>query len=104
MADPQRHAAVALIEALQAKNCCGYDFFRLVRMIQAARPDLPLVGKSKTPQDDPIRFGQRPTLAFVPSTLDELVPGERPKLYINFFGLFGPNGPFPLHLTEYAIR
>ena len=25
-----------------------------------------------------------------------------PRLAVNFFGLFGPNGPLPLHLTEYA--
>jgi hypothetical protein len=25
-----------------------------------------------------------------------------PKLFVNFFGLMGPNGPLPIHLTEYA--
>ena len=24
------------------------------------------------------------------------------KLSVNFLGLFGPNGPIPLHITEYA--
>lgn len=104
MASLERHEADALISALQGKNCCGHDFFRVVRAIQAARRDMPLIGTSKSPQDDPLRFGQHPSLAFPPSTLDELVAGETPKLYVNFFGLFGPNGPLPLHLTQYALR
>jgi len=104
MASLERHEADALISALQGKNCCGHDFFHVVRAIQAARRDLPLIGTSKSPQDDPLRFGQRPSLAFPPSTLDEMIAGETPKLYVNFFGLFGPNGPLPLHLTQYALR
>jgi type VI secretion system protein ImpH len=104
MASLKRHEADALISALQGKNCCGHDFYRVVRAIQAARPDMPLIGTSKSPQDDPLRFGQRPSLAFQSSTLDELIAGETPKLYVNFFGLFGPNGPLPLHLTQYALR
>ena len=32
-----------------------------------------------------------------------LDPAGRPqRLLVNFFGLFGPDGPLPLHLTEYA--
>ena len=104
MANPQGSEAAGLIHALQGKSCCGYDFFRVVRALQAALPELPLIGTSRTPQEDPIRFGQRPALAFSPSSLDELIPGEPPKLYVNFLGLLGPGGPLPLHLTQYAIR
>ena len=28
--------------------------------------------------------------------------GRPPRVEVRFFGLFGPNGPLPLHLTEYA--
>ena len=43
-------------------------------------------------------------MAFAPSTLAsfELRGGLPPRLEVLFFGLFGPNGPLPLHLTEYA--
>ncbi|MCK6396705.1 type VI secretion system baseplate subunit TssG, partial [Zoogloea sp.] len=37
--------------------------------------------------------------------LSGLKPGQAgrpPRLEVRFFGLFGPNGPLPLHLTEYA--
>ena len=106
MANLEGHAADSVIQALRDKQCCGHDFFRAVRLIQAARPDLPVIGTSKSPQDDPVRFGQRPSLGFAPSALDELVlePDQPPKLYVNFMGLFGPNGPLPLHLTQYALR
>lgn len=81
-----------------------FDFFRAARLLQCADPELPRLGTSNAPEKDPVRFGQRPSLAFAPSTLDGLVLGPPPKLFVNFFGLFGPNGPLPLHLTDYAIR
>ena len=28
--------------------------------------------------------------------------GDPAKLPVNFLGLFGPNGPMPVHITEYA--
>jgi type VI secretion system protein ImpH len=107
-ADPLTKAK-ALVDSWRGTACRGFDFFRLVRLIQAARSDLKPIGLSKTPADDPLRFCQHPSLAFAPSTLDELViddadPAGAPRLYVNFMGLFGPNGPLPLHLTEYAIR
>jgi type VI secretion system protein ImpH len=52
-----------------------------------------------------VRFAQKSSLAFAPATIDsvEPTPGESaPRLWVNFFGLLGPNGPLPLHLTEYA--
>jgi type VI secretion system protein ImpH len=36
------------------------------------------------------------------SAFDEQNPGLPPRLEQRFFGLLGPNGPLPLHLTEYA--
>ena len=63
------------------------------------------MGESVLAKEDPIRLGQTPSLAFAPRTLSELVRGVEglpPRLDVLFFGLFGPNGPLPLHLTEYA--
>lgn len=60
---------------------------------------------SHSVQEDPIRFGQTPSLAFAPSSLEAFRPGQngRPgKLLVRFLGLFGPNGPLPIHITEYA--
>ncbi|MCA9265430.1 MAG: type VI secretion system baseplate subunit TssG, partial [Planctomycetales bacterium] len=40
-----------------------------------------------------------------PSTLCDYVAGtggRTPRLNVRFFGMFGPNGPLPLHLSEYT--
>jgi type VI secretion system protein ImpH len=52
-----------------------------------------------------IRIGQEPSLAFAPSAIHAFEPESdagRGRLKILGFGLFGPNGPLPIHLTEYA--
>ena len=82
-----------------------FGFFQAVRLLENAHPGLPRVGTSLRLRDDPIRFAQSPSLAFAPSALARFTPGDGdkpPTLDQRFFGLFGPNGPLPLHLTEYA--
>ncbi len=52
-----------------------------------------------------MRLAQLPTVEFAPATLAGWVSqqnGTGPRLLQHFFGLFGPDGPLPLHLTEYA--
>ena len=104
MAGPRRKTTSDLIAALQEKPF-GFDFFRAVRLLESQFRNWPRLGKSLTPRNDPVRFKQNPSLAFAPSTLQGFEPGtddRPPKLYVNFVGLFGPNGPLPLHVTEYA--
>jgi type VI secretion system protein ImpH len=85
-----------------------FDFFQALRRLEAVfcdRPERPRFGTAQRPADEPIRLGQDPELAFAPGPLGGLKPGSEgqpPRLSVNFFGLFGPNGPLPLHLTEYA--
>jgi type VI secretion system protein ImpH len=58
------------------------------------------------PRQEVVRLGQSPFLGFANSTLSavDLTQGEhRAVLFARFLGLFGPNGPLPLHLTEYAF-
>jgi len=106
MADPQwtKTDTVDLLQAL-ADRPYRFDFFQALRRLEALFADKPRIGKATRPQDEPIRFGQEPTLAFAPSTLASLKPrgeGLPPRLEVFFFGLFGPNGALPLHLTDYA--
>jgi type VI secretion system protein ImpH len=95
---------VELVRALEAAPY-AFNFYQALRRLECAHPDKPRLGQSVRPIDDPVRLGQEPSMAFAPSTLSSFTldkDGGPPRLCAHFFGLFGPNGPLPLHLTEYA--
>lgn len=107
MAGEDRTGARALeLSAALAREPHKFDFFQAIRRLECAFPLKPRVGQSKRPVDDPVRLGQEPSLAFAPSSLARFEPedgsGRPSRLAVFFFGLLGPNGPLPLHLTEYA--
>ncbi len=81
-----------------------FDYFHALRLIDAQHPHHPRLGTARRPVDEPVRLAQAPDLSFAPSTLHAVQPaGAHPaRIEVRFFGLFGPNGPLPLHLTEYA--
>lgn len=82
-----------------------YDLFQLLRRIDAQGGERYPLGRAPLPHHEPLRIGQRPSLAFAPSTLAGVAARKNSPLHdvsIYSFGLFGPNGPLPLHLTEYA--
>ncbi|HYE34300.1 type VI secretion system baseplate subunit TssG [Methylocaldum sp.] len=88
-----------------AREAYEFDFFQLLRLIECRFAAKPRLGTSLTIADEPIRLRQVPELDFAPSALASFTPGGdgRPAdLSVRFLGLFGPNGPLPLHLTEYA--
>jgi len=81
------------------------DFYALLRFLECMHADKPRLGEAARPNAEPVRLGQQPSLAFAPSTLAYFRPGDRTRPHrvgTYFFGLFGPHGPLPLHLTEYA--
>jgi type VI secretion system protein ImpH len=80
-----------------------FHLYAAMRALEAAYPGRPRFARSVRLRDDPVRFGQEPSLAFAPSTVASFRrTGPAPRLDTFFFGLFGPHGPLPLHLTEYA--
>ncbi|MEM6740756.1 MAG: type VI secretion system baseplate subunit TssG [Pseudomonadota bacterium] len=82
-----------------------HHIFHALRLIEAAHRDAPRHGRSRRPREEPMRFGQEAELSFPPSSIASYEAPEagKPGRLINrFFGLFGPHGPLPLHLTEYA--
>jgi type VI secretion system protein ImpH len=103
MASENRASAHHLTEAL-IQDASGYDFFEALRLIEAQYQHQPRLGTSVKVSDDPVRFGQPPELQFPISTLSTYTLDENglPHLGVNFFGLFGPHGALPLHLTEFA--
>lgn len=93
----------ALLAAIE-REPWRFDFFQALRLIDAQQPKRPRLGTARRPVDEPIRLGQAPDLSFAPAALHALqrTEGSAPRIDVRFFGLFGPNGPLPLHLTEYA--
>lgn len=83
----------------------AFNFFAALRRLECEYANLPRLGRSTRVSDDFIRLRQRPSLGFAPAMNESYIPpGERSYAILTgyFFGLFGPNGPLPLHLTEYA--
>ena len=83
----------------------AFDFNRVMRELEAEHADSPRFGHSVRPAEDAVRLGQEASVDFASAMLAGWVPGEdgrADRLIVNFFGLFGPDGPLPLHLTEYA--
>ena len=104
MADESGVKADSLTRTLQDK-AYEFDFFQAVRMLECAYPDRPGFGSSQSPQEDPVRFCQNVSLAFAPSALagyEQAANAHPARLLVNFFGLLGPNGPMPLHITQYV--
>jgi type VI secretion system protein ImpH len=94
---------VTVMQELEA-HYASFEFYAALRRIECAYAALPRLGKSARAVDDPVRLGQVPSMAFAPSMFAEAQRGADGRLWLGgvFFGLFGPNGPLPLHLTEYA--
>ncbi|OJB14252.1 type VI secretion protein [Burkholderia ubonensis] len=83
----------------------GYDLFDALRWLDALSPAHAPLGRATRPRDEPVRLGQAPSLAFAAAMLagvDDDGGRAVPRIAIHGFGLFGPNGPLPSHLTEYA--
>lgn len=81
------------------------DLFQLLRRIDAQGGQAYPLGRAPLPRHEMLRLGQEPSLSFAPSTLSGVRPRPGTPLHevsIYSFGLFGPNGPLPLHLTEYV--
>jgi type VI secretion system protein ImpH len=83
----------------------SFDFFYLLRKVDALCPERPRLGMSQRPAEDVLRVGQTSTMSFPPAavaSLETAVGTRPPHLSTYMFGLLGPNGPLPLHLTEYV--
>ena len=82
----------------------GHHIFLALRILEAEHSDKPRLGQSRRPHEDAVRLGQEARMAFPPSTIKSFTPqGAKPGSLINrFFGFFGPHGPLPIHLTDYA--
>ncbi len=82
-----------------------YDLFHLLRRIDAQGGERYPLGRAPLPKFESLRIGQTPSMGFAPATLASAQKRENSAVHeisILSFGLFGPNGPLPVHMTEYA--
>jgi type VI secretion system protein ImpH len=82
-----------------------FDFYQTLRRLECLYNEQPRWGEALQPGEERVRLGQDPDLSFAPAPLASFEPGEEglpPRLQVRLFGLLGPNGPLPLHITEYA--
>ncbi len=95
--------SVAAADALAAQPT-RFTLFAALRLLEAAHPDGPRLAESRRAADDAVKLGQPPHLFFAPCDVSgyETEEDHRPLLNQYSFGMFGPNGALPLHLTEYA--
>lgn len=89
-----------------AADATRFDFYYALRHVDANMvSDAPL-GRSPRPRNEPFRLTQHPSLMFAPSTLYQYREGVAAnglgRLSVHHFGLFGPNGALPQHLTEFV--
>jgi type VI secretion system protein ImpH len=109
MADPNRNSSTSLKEHPAVgellRDSSGFDFFALLRELQAIG-DMPAFGRALRPGDEQVRLAQETSLAFSPSAVSGARWRERTEkleVLLRFTGLLGPNGPMPIHLTEYVL-
>lgn len=102
-------ASEARLESLfaaMAADAPRFDFYYALRHVDAAVRGSMALGRAARPRDEPLRLTQHPSLIFPPAALHEYKPGVAVRglgrLSIHHFGLFGPNGALPQHLTEYV--
>jgi type VI secretion system protein ImpH len=98
---PDRLAWLAEVE----REPWAFDFHLVLRRIESIFRDKPRLGEALRPSDEPVRCGQPPSTAFAPSAVTSFTSprdGEPGRLGVSFFGMFGPRGPLPVHITEYA--
>jgi len=82
----------------------AYDYFAVMRRLESMAAGSPRWGRALLPGAEPIRVGQEPSLSFAPASLSRFEPATAhspPRIRQQFFGYLGPNGPLPVHLSDF---
>ena len=91
--------------AALAETPYRFDFYQTLRRLECMHSAQPRWSEALRPADEAVRFSQEPSVSFAPAPIASFDRGNGstpPRLEIRLFGLLGPNGPLPLHITEYA--
>src|SRR4051812_36009091 len=86
-----------------AKDARRHGVFSLLRAAEARAPALPRIGEARLPAQNIVDLSQAPTMEFPGPTLEAVIVSKgRARVEGYWFGLTGPMGPLPLHMTEFA--
>lgn len=84
----------------------GFSLFNTLRFVDAKYSDAPRIGQAGKSTEEHIVLRQQPSMAFANTPLSHFIPAnedfEKDQLFNLSFGLFGPMGAMPYHLTEHA--
>lgn len=107
MAGPDGHAAhhLAALDQLRTEPH-RFTLFAALRLLEQADPARPRLGDARRAEDEWVRIEQPPHLTFAPSDVATVEAVARGRLRVEQygFGMFGPNGALPTHLTEHAFE
>ncbi len=82
-----------------------YSLLSAIRILDCILGDKDQTGKASRPSKESLRIGQRPSLTFAPSSIASIqsrASDGKWLLQTYFLGLFGPNGPLPTHISDFA--
>lgn len=79
-----------------------FSFFQAMRDIESVADGLPRLGHATSPAQEAVRIAQTPNLGFAPNAIDDAYRAPNGRMHLNqrFFGMLGPSGALPLHMTE----
>lgn len=83
-----------------------FELFAAMRLLERIDPARPRLGEARRPADEWVRIEQPPHLTFAPAAIASADTTARGRLRLEQFGfgIFGPNGALPFHLTEHAFE
>lgn len=84
------------------RHAQSFCFFQALRDIETVADGLPRLGHALSPAQEAVRVSQLPNLEFAPNTIDSSHSAPSGTMHISqrFFGMLGPSGALPLHVTE----
>ena len=89
------------------ENPTGFSLFNTLRFVDAKYSESPRIGQANKSNEEHIILRQKPSMAFAHTPLSHFIPAKedfpKDQLFNLSFGLFGPTGAMPYHLTEHAF-
>ncbi len=105
MGSDQRSTATAVVKKL-FETPYEFSFLQALRIFQKILPNGAAIGKTLSPQDDPVLFTSSYSYSLPSSDISRITTEEsgRPTIEVNFWNLAGPHGALPAPLSEKVVE